>query len=157
MSSRRRASARVREKPDSTIGNRGAWWREVSRASCVPPRRLGVAYPLAEKSIRIRRTSSLVNCSRQKGQTGLRRGNVFSTILWQQEEHRTWPGRWHSGQKFFTVGRKAVNNNLPQGIEWGMQCGPYSSAHTSQTEPGLSVSMRVKTIKPLPGLLKGNV
>ena len=101
LSSRRRASARVREKPDSTIGKRGGCLKEASRASCMPPRRLGVAYPLAEKSIRIRRTSSLVNCSRQKGQTGLRRGNVFSTILWQQEEHRTWPGEWHGGSEIF--------------------------------------------------------
>ena len=46
---------------------------------------------------------------------------------------------------------------IPQGMEWGIQCGPYSSAHTSQTEPGLSVSMRVKPIEPLPGLLEENL
>ena len=41
----------------------------------------------------------------------------------------------------------------PQGMECGMHCGLYSSAHTSQIEAGPSVSMRVKTQKPLPGLL----
>lgn len=53
--------------------------------------------------------------------------------------------------------RNFSREDLPQGMECGMQWGPYSSAHTSQTEPGLSVSMRVETRIPLPGLLKGNV
>ena len=32
-------------------------------------------------------------------------------------------------------------------------CGLYSSAHMSQIEPGPSMNMRVRTQKPLPGLL----
>lgn len=54
-------------------------------------RRRGVFHPLDEKSVRIKRTASIVNCSRQKGQTGESRGEVFSTILLQQPAHNTWP------------------------------------------------------------------
>ena len=39
-----------------------------------------------------RRTSSPKKCSRQKGQMGWRRGNVFSAVSWQQLEHKTCPG-----------------------------------------------------------------
>ena len=46
---------------------------------------------LAVKSMRIKRTESLVNCSRQKGQTGDRRVDVFSMIELQQVEQSTWP------------------------------------------------------------------
>lgn len=49
--------------------------------------------------------------------------------------------------------RSRFFESSPHGMELGTQCGLYSSAHTSQTEPGLSVSMiKVNPMKPLPGL-----
>lgn len=37
--------------------------------------------------------------------------------------------------------KKTQKKKIPQGMEWGMQWFPYSSAQTSQAEPGLRVSM----------------
>ena len=42
----------------------------------------------------------------------------------------------------------------PQGMEWGKLCGPYSSAHTSQREPGLRVIIR-KTLSRMVELKGG--
>jgi hypothetical protein len=38
--------------------------------------------------------------------------------------------------------KEGCGSDLPQGIECGWRRGPYSSAHTSQDEPGDSVSIR---------------
>ena len=54
-------------------------------------KRRGVLQPLVVKSIRISREESLVKGSRQKGQAGEERGEVFSTIVKQQLAHRTCP------------------------------------------------------------------
>jgi hypothetical protein len=98
--------------------------------------RRGVLHPLVAKSMRMRRTESGVNASRQKGQTGERREDVFSTMFVQQLAHRTCPGG--DVKKKRGKGRKYC---IPHGTEWGMHWGPYSSAQTSQAEPGLRVSM----------------
>ena len=54
-------------------------------------KRRGVLQPLVVKSIRISRAESLVKGSRQKGHAGEERGEVFSTMVKQQLEHRTCP------------------------------------------------------------------
>lgn len=63
-----------------------------STMACTPTTHcLGVDQPLddAEKSMRIKRMSSLVKCSRQKGQAGASFGEVFWMMLLQQPEQRT--------------------------------------------------------------------
>lgn len=95
LSSSRRASERVLEQP-SVSKSRSSFLAHGSFAtslipSIVPHRRRGVLHALEVKSIRTKRTASLVNCSRQKGQTGVRRGDVFSTIVLQQFAHSTCP------------------------------------------------------------------
>jgi hypothetical protein len=67
---------------------------------------LGVLVPLLEleplKSNRMRRTAPRVNCSRQKGQAGDRRDDVFLRMLLQQLKHNTCPGGGESRLvKFF--------------------------------------------------------
>jgi hypothetical protein len=80
--------------------------------------RRGVLHPLVVKSIRIRRAESLVKCSRQKGQAGVRRGEVFSTMVVQQLAHRTWPGRKRSDfffQENFFYEKKTYHKELNVG------------------------------------------
>jgi hypothetical protein len=122
LSSSRRASTRVLRCPPSFI-TRSAFLEKASLINSSsqpePGTNRGVEYPEDVKSVRINRTDSVVNCSRQNGQTVWSREGVFSTIFLQQLRQRTWP----------------------QGMLWGRQRGPYSSAHTSQDEPGLSESI----------------
>lgn len=68
---------------------------------------LGVLEPLLKplKSKRIRRTVPRVNCSRQKGQTGERRDEVFSRMLLQQFKHNTCPEK----------GQRGIRENFPEG------------------------------------------
>jgi hypothetical protein len=54
-------------------------------------KRRGVLQPLVVKSIRISREESLLKGSRQNGQAGEERGEVFSTMVKQQLAHRTCP------------------------------------------------------------------
>lgn len=54
-------------------------------------RRFGVFHADVEKSMRMRRTPSLVKFSRQKGQTGVSRDDVLLTILLQQFKQRMCP------------------------------------------------------------------
>lgn len=134
LSSKRRASSRVREQPPSDNNNFSSLLDQRSTAESVADtfrdlgRRRGVFHPLDEKSVRIKRTVSIVKCSRQKGQTGESRAEVFSTILLQQLAHNTWPKYATDRQRFFFL--RILY--LPQGIVCGRQWGPYSSAHTSQ-------------------------
>jgi hypothetical protein len=101
--SSKRAS-RARASPGS--GNTGAEAlrsRSLGKSSSMSGGRglvgllLGVLVPLLEleplKSNRMRRTVPRVNCSRQKGQAGDKRDDVFSRMLLQQFKHNTCPGR----------------------------------------------------------------
>jgi len=82
--SSRRASSRLLA-PESMNNIRSSCLPESSRVSSKGKfLTRGVFHRLAVKSIRIKRTESLVNCSRQNGQTGESRGGVFSTIESQQ-------------------------------------------------------------------------
>jgi hypothetical protein len=67
---------------------------------------LGVLEPLLKplKSNRMRRTVPRVNCSRQKGQTGDKRDDVFSRMLLQQLKHNTCPER----------GERGMSENFPE-------------------------------------------
>jgi hypothetical protein len=103
--------------------------------------RRGVVHPLVVKSVRMRRTVSGVYCSRQKGQTGESLEGVFSAMVLQQLAHNTCPVRRKRVFYFFETMKIFTSENLPQGIAWGRQWGPYSSAHTSQYEPAASVSI----------------
>jgi hypothetical protein len=77
--------------------------------------RRGVLHPLVLKSMRIKRTESLVKFSRQKGQAGVSREEVFSAMVEQQLEQRTCPGEMVKNIE------KTGKICLPQGIEWGRQ------------------------------------
>lgn len=94
LSSNLRVSERVRELP-SDNRRRSVFRAHMSAKSVLLDsmvgKRLGVLHPLVLKSIRINRAESLVKCSRQKGQTGVRRGEVFSTMVLQQLKQRTCP------------------------------------------------------------------
>ncbi len=94
LSSNRRVSERGLGAP-STCMNRSALLANASVGnSCAASytgRRRGVLRPLKVKSSRMSRTESYVNCSRQKGQTGMRREDVFSTMVEQQGAHRICP------------------------------------------------------------------
>ena len=107
-------------------------------------KRRGVFQPLVVKSIRISREESLVKGSRQNGQAGEERGEVFSTIVKQQLAHRTCPieKKKIMMRNFSQEGKDNGKIKVPQGIECGGRCGPYSSAHTSQEHPGARVSIR---------------
>src|ERR1700677_5148497 len=88
LSSRRRASARVLELPCSMIGKRSLdIMSSTNSVSILYARRRGVFHALVEKSMRIKRTPSLVKGSRQKGQTGVSREDVLLTMLLQQFKH----------------------------------------------------------------------
>ena len=79
----KRSSLRVGRSP-------GMSWASIAPAPPPPPRRREAMKPTKEgTSTRIRRMESLENCSRQKGQTGVRRGDVFSMMLLQQAAHKT--------------------------------------------------------------------
>ena len=56
--------------------------------------------------------------------------------------------------KFCSTTKKDRGGDSPQGMEWGKLCGPYSSAHTSQREPGLRVIIR-KTLSRMVELKGG--
>jgi hypothetical protein len=63
----------------------------TNSVSILYARRLGVFHVLVEKSIRIKRTESLVNGSRQNRQTGVSREEVLFTMLLQQFKQSKWP------------------------------------------------------------------
>ena len=64
---------------------------KVSLKDSMAGKRRGVLQPLVVKSILMSRVLSLVKGSRQKGQTGEARGEVFSTMVVQQFSHKTCP------------------------------------------------------------------
>lgn len=76
----------------------------------------GVDHPLlvGVKSTRTTRTPSLVKTSRQNGQHGVDRGDVFASMLLEQLKHRMCPGGRQSTRAPVVGGRDS-----PQGIEWG--------------------------------------
>ena len=94
LSSNRRMLGRGLDTP-SECKSRSALLANTSPCNSWAPSttgsRRGVLRPLNEKSSRMSRTESLLNCSRQKGQTGARRGGVFSTMVEQHVAHRTCP------------------------------------------------------------------
>jgi hypothetical protein len=95
-------ASRARASPGSGRTRPEALSRSLGKSSSMSGGRglvgllLGVLVPLLEleplKSNRMRRTAPRVNCSRQKGQAGDRRDDVFSRMLLQQFKHNTCPG-----------------------------------------------------------------
>jgi hypothetical protein len=114
LSSSRRASSRLLEG----FGSR-SMWSSASPGTSVGSRKAvlnrGVFHRLAVKSIRIKRTESLLNGSRQKGQAGARRGEVFSMMLLQQARQSTCPGWSCVDEKIFQWMDKILSS--PQVIE----------------------------------------
>jgi len=115
---------------------------KVSLKDSMAGKRRGVLQPLVVKSIRISRVESLVKGSRQKGQAGETRGEVFSTMVAQQLAHRTCPIQKRKKKLMRKNSNEMRKKKVPQGMECGGRCGPYSSAHTSQEHPGARVSIR---------------
>lgn len=97
---------------------------------------LGVLEPLLEplKSNRIRRTVPRVNCSRQNGQTGDRREEVFSRMVLQQFKHNTCPERGEGGlEKIFRRQNKGKTDRMEyNGVNYEDQTLPRKRRTESQ-------------------------
>lgn len=93
LSSSRRTSMRVLEPTEFRSRSVFRWSISVLKSLKVSRagKRLGVLQPEVVKSIRINLDESLVNGSRQNGQTGLSLEDVFSTMFVQQLAQRTCP------------------------------------------------------------------
>lgn len=103
--------------------------------------RRGVLQPLVVKSMRMRRTESVVKDSRQNGQAGERREVVFSTMVLQQLAQSTCPAKPSKNAKKVQKKREkkhTAGNGMGQALGAILFCADVAGRTGFEGEHGAS-------------------